>query len=168
MKTIRGDIFSSPAKVLAHGCNTFGHMGAGIAVQFRIRFPAMFRAYQQFCYTTDPSNIPSGMQYHDVRAETHDRSPLEGTCWLWRNPDPAGQDVACLFTQKGWPADMGLIEQALADLKRQMTDAGLTSVALPAIGCGVAKTKNVNLTKVTAVIEATFKDTKIEPILYVL
>ena len=44
-----GDIFSTSAAVIGHGCNCRGRMGAGIAVQIRRRYPAAFDAYRTSC-----------------------------------------------------------------------------------------------------------------------
>lgn len=44
-----GDLFTSKANAYAHGCNTKGKMNAGIARQFRERFPEMFDDYQIKC-----------------------------------------------------------------------------------------------------------------------
>jgi O-acetyl-ADP-ribose deacetylase (regulator of RNase III) len=44
-----GDVFASTCPALGHGVNTLGSMGAGIAVEFRRRWPAMYRAYVQEC-----------------------------------------------------------------------------------------------------------------------
>jgi O-acetyl-ADP-ribose deacetylase (regulator of RNase III) len=44
-----GDLFTSKADGYAHGCNAIGVMGAGIAVQFKKRFPDMFEEYRIRC-----------------------------------------------------------------------------------------------------------------------
>ena len=44
-----GDLFSSACPALGHGVNTLGRMGAGIAVEFRRRWPAMYDAYVEEC-----------------------------------------------------------------------------------------------------------------------
>ena len=44
-----GNLFTSRADAYAHGCNTNGKMNAGIAKQFKERFPEMFEDYQQKC-----------------------------------------------------------------------------------------------------------------------
>ena len=44
-----GDLFASGLPALAHGVNCEGVMGAGIAMQFRHRWPAMYEAYRQRC-----------------------------------------------------------------------------------------------------------------------
>lgn len=47
---ITGDIFATPGlEALAHGVNTVGVMGAGIAVHFRDLWPEMFAEYQHRC-----------------------------------------------------------------------------------------------------------------------
>lgn len=149
LKTVNGDIFKTDAQVIAHGCNTVGAMGAGIAIQFRVRFPKMFREYQEVCLSTD-------------------QTTLEGSCWLWRNPLELKPNIACLFTQYGWRADLNLIEGALKDLRGKMLTEGLTSLALPAIGCGVAKTKDITVDKVQALVDDIFGNTNIETTLYLL
>ena len=44
-----GDLFSSDCPALGQGVNTLGSMGAGIAVEFRRRWPAMYDAYREEC-----------------------------------------------------------------------------------------------------------------------
>lgn len=44
-----GDLFTTTAKGLAHGVNLQGKMGAGIAKEFRKRFPTMYEGYQEAC-----------------------------------------------------------------------------------------------------------------------
>lgn len=46
---ICGDLFLSQAQTLAHGVNCRGRMGAGIDVEFRRRFPKMYKEYRQRC-----------------------------------------------------------------------------------------------------------------------
>ena len=44
-----GDLFTADCPALGHGVNTLGSMGAGIAVEFRRRWPAMYDAYREEC-----------------------------------------------------------------------------------------------------------------------
>jgi O-acetyl-ADP-ribose deacetylase (regulator of RNase III) len=115
-QTLKQDLFIVKADVYAHGCNTLGHMGAGIAVPFRMKWPKMFELYNLYC----------GL---------HEAEDLHGTSWYWENPN--GPDIACLFTQREWQAGKDLIEQALIHLKGQMLERGHKSLAYPAIGCGL-------------------------------
>lgn len=46
----RGDLFAQhDITAYAHGCNCRGVMGAGIAAQFRARYPLMYRTYRSAC-----------------------------------------------------------------------------------------------------------------------
>ena len=42
----KGDLLASPEPLIAHGCNSQGVMGAGIAAAIKARFPAAFQAYR--------------------------------------------------------------------------------------------------------------------------
>lgn len=44
-----GDLFSYDGPVIGHGVNTAGVMGAGIAKEFKRRWPEMFKEYQHLC-----------------------------------------------------------------------------------------------------------------------
>jgi O-acetyl-ADP-ribose deacetylase (regulator of RNase III) len=46
---ITGDLFELGLPALGHGCNCAGAMGAGIAVEFKRRFPAMYQEYRSRC-----------------------------------------------------------------------------------------------------------------------
>ena len=46
---VKGNLFDGKDEAIAHGCNTIGVMGAGIAKQFRLRYPEMFRVYHTTC-----------------------------------------------------------------------------------------------------------------------
>ncbi|HET8845870.1 MAG TPA: macro domain-containing protein [Ktedonobacteraceae bacterium] len=45
----KGDIFDSTAHVLVNPVNCKGHMGKGLALAFKQRYPQMFASYQQEC-----------------------------------------------------------------------------------------------------------------------
>lgn len=42
LKEINGNLFDSKADVLCHQVNTYGVMGAGIALEVRKRFPGVY------------------------------------------------------------------------------------------------------------------------------
>lgn len=46
---VKGDLFSSPAKILVNTVNVVGVMGKGIALEFKKRYPEMFQAYKGLC-----------------------------------------------------------------------------------------------------------------------
>lgn len=50
MLYVKGDLFKAPyGEVLLHSCNTMARWGAGIAVEFRKRYPEAHILYQQTC-----------------------------------------------------------------------------------------------------------------------
>jgi O-acetyl-ADP-ribose deacetylase (regulator of RNase III) len=48
-KEVRGNIFNSKALALVNTVNCVGVMGKGIALEFRRRYPKMFKEYQRVC-----------------------------------------------------------------------------------------------------------------------
>lgn len=47
--SVTGDLFELDVPALGHGCNCVGAMGAGIAKEFKRRFPEMYREYRRRC-----------------------------------------------------------------------------------------------------------------------
>jgi O-acetyl-ADP-ribose deacetylase (regulator of RNase III) len=46
---VTGDLFELDLPAIGHGCNCAGAMGAGIAGEFKRRFPRMYREYWRRC-----------------------------------------------------------------------------------------------------------------------
>lgn len=46
---VTGDLFDLGLPAIGHGCNCAGSMGAGIAAEFKRRFPAMYQEYRRRC-----------------------------------------------------------------------------------------------------------------------
>ena len=49
MQHRNGDLFTTDAKILAHGANTKGLMGAGIAKTVKETFPENYKGYRNYC-----------------------------------------------------------------------------------------------------------------------
>jgi O-acetyl-ADP-ribose deacetylase (regulator of RNase III) len=135
---ITGDVFVNRvgAEALAHGCNCAGSMGAGVAVGFRERYPAMFEEFRRRC-----------------RAK-----PKEfdlGGVFLWR--EPGLPPVFNLGTQPrpGRGATYPVVEAALKALRAAADDAGIRSVAMPRIAAGYG---GLSWKKVRALIDSAFAD----------
>ena len=45
----QGDMFEAPADIRVNTVNCVGVMGAGVALAFKNRYPAMFREYKREC-----------------------------------------------------------------------------------------------------------------------
>lgn len=46
----KGNIFNSSAQALVNTVNCVGAMGKGIALEFKLRYPEMFKEYQRVCF----------------------------------------------------------------------------------------------------------------------
>jgi O-acetyl-ADP-ribose deacetylase (regulator of RNase III) len=46
---VTGDLFETDVPAIGHGCNTKGAMGARIAVEFKRRYPDMYKEYKRRC-----------------------------------------------------------------------------------------------------------------------
>jgi len=136
---ISGDLFVNRcnAQAFAHGCNCQGTMGAGIAVGFRRRYPAMYAEYRRRC-------------------KAQPRAFNLGDLFLWR--DEQQPWVFNLGTQeRTWRgrASYTAIEQALTQMRRQADAEDIRSIAIPRIGVGYG---GLSWQKVRAIIERVFAD----------
>jgi O-acetyl-ADP-ribose deacetylase (regulator of RNase III) len=107
------DLFDQPdLSALAHGCNCAGAMGAGIAVRFKSRWPAMYAEYRRRC--ADGRFAP-------------------GEVFAW---EEGGVTVFNLATERHWRtgATLELIERAAVNLVASCEARGLAAVGMPRIG----------------------------------
>lgn len=111
---IKGDIFNSPAQVLVNTVNTVGVMGKGIALEFKNRYPEMFKVYQKEC---DENNF-------DI-----------GNLLLWKKED---KWVLLFPTKKHWrsKSEIYYIEKGLDKFVQTYEVLGIESIAFPRLGCG--------------------------------
>jgi O-acetyl-ADP-ribose deacetylase (regulator of RNase III) len=136
---ISGDLFANRhhAQAFAHGCNCQGAMGAGIAVSFRERYPAMYEEYRRRC-KAEPRQFNLG----DV--------------FLWR--DEQQPWVFNLATQERYwrgRASYEAIEAALMTMRQQADAEAIQTIAMPRIGVGYG---GLSWKKVRAIIERVFAD----------
>ncbi len=111
---VRGDLFESPAQVLVNTVNTVGVMGKGIAKRFKAIYPKMFREYQDLC----------------------ERGVLTiGGLHLYKT---AHKWILNFPTKKHWrqASRLEYIEAGLKTFTDTYAEAGIHSVAFPALGCG--------------------------------
>ncbi|MDB5307623.1 MAG: phosphatase [Gemmataceae bacterium] len=135
---VSGDLFKNRMKAdaLGHGCNCAGSMGAGIAVGFRERYPAMFEEYRRRC-KAKPSEFTMGGVF------------------LWREEGKPA--VFNLGTQPrpGRGATYEAVETALKAMRHRADEEGIHSIAVPRIAAGYG---GLSWKKVKALIEAAFAD----------
>lgn len=112
-----GDILTSKAQAIVNCVNTHGVMGKGLALLYRKKYPDMFTAYRRACL--------------DNKVKT-------GSMHLWKVPN---QDkwVVNFPTKDHWrnPSQMEWIISGLQNLVEIVKEKGFTSIAIPAIGCGL-------------------------------
>lgn len=113
---LTGDLFSTPLRIIAHGVNTRGVMGAGIAAAFRGRWPQMYRDYRDVCQSGEL---------------------VPGDVFFWTAPD--GLVIANMATQDdpGPNARLEWVESAALRVASYTSRLGDVRVALPRIGCGI-------------------------------
>lgn len=114
-RALIGDLFESRAQALVNTVNCVGVMGKGVAEQFKKRFPAMFDDYKQRC----------------------DRRAVRlGEPYLYR--DTSGAWIVNFPTKGHWrsPSRLEDIEHGLDYLAAHLAEWGVTSIAIPPLGCG--------------------------------
>lgn len=112
-----GDMFTTTAKHIGHGCNAKGLMGAGVAKTVRDRYPEVYEKYTlELKYARLVRTSPLG---RDIPAAAND-----------------GRVIHNLITQDapGANAEYALVFQALMDCAKE---AGDVTIAIPLIGCGI-------------------------------
>jgi O-acetyl-ADP-ribose deacetylase (regulator of RNase III)/uncharacterized protein YwgA len=115
VEVVVGDMFESPAQTLVNTVNTVGVMGKGVALEFKQRYPDMFEDYARRC---DRGEVVLGEPY------------------LYRRTDPP--HILNFPTKGHWRAVSRLkdIVQGLEYLRDHLAAWGITSLAVPPLGCG--------------------------------
>jgi O-acetyl-ADP-ribose deacetylase (regulator of RNase III) len=112
IRYIEGNIFASRAQVLVNSVNCCGVMGAGIALEFRKRFPKMYRAYRRACQKGEL----------DI-----------GRPFLWKGKERwiLNFPTKLHYVQ---PARLEYIERGLQWIVNNYRKEGITSMAMPKLG----------------------------------
>lgn len=113
-----GNLLAADVEALVNTVNTVGIMGKGVALQFKRAYPANFKAYRAACERGD---VKIGEMF------VFDMSSLDQTRYVINFP-----------TKKHWRSKSRLVdvEAGLDDLVRVLTERRISSVAIPALGCG--------------------------------
>jgi O-acetyl-ADP-ribose deacetylase (regulator of RNase III) len=110
-----GDLFSSKAQTLVNTVNCVGVMGKGVALEFKKRFPEMFDDYEKRC------------RRHEVKL---------GRPYLFKRLVPPW--ILNFPTKDHWRsvASLEAIVDGLKFLIQHYKEWGITSMAVPPLGCG--------------------------------
>ena len=115
----QGNLLESKAFALVNTVNTFGVMGKGIALQFKNEFPHNFNIYREVCRKR---HLAIGQLLI-----INDNSLLLGDRLIINLP-----------TKTHWrlPSEYTYIERGLKALREAIVEKNISSIAIPALGCG--------------------------------
>ena len=113
-----GDIFTSRCQAIVNPVNCVGIMGAGLALQFKHRFPDNFASYADACRAGTVA--PGRMHVFDTGAE-HPRF------------------IVNFPTKRHWrdPSQLDDIAQGMDALDAAISEHGIQSIAIPPLGSGL-------------------------------
>jgi len=115
-----GNLLEAEVEALVNTVNTVGVMGKGIALMFKEAFPANFEEYAAACARGE---VRTGAMFVTRPQRRIDGGPK----WIVNFP-----------TKQHWRsrARMEWITEGLEDLRRVIDELGISSIAVPPLGCG--------------------------------
>lgn len=128
LKYYEGTVFNSNAKTLVNTVNCFGVMGAGIALEFKLRYPDMFKKYQEMCISGE---------YKVGRPRLHKLKEIQ---------------ILNFPTKNHWraPSKIEWIEEGLKYFSLNYKKANIDSIAFPKLG---TNNGGLNWDKVKCIME---------------
>lgn len=123
---IKGNIFTSKADVLVNPVNCVGIMGAGLALEFRLRYPEMFIKYADIC----------------------DKKLLSpGKLWIFNGTD---KRILNFPTKIDWKAktQKEFLEKGLSKFVDTYKEKNIQSIAFPLLGAdrgGLSKSTSLEI-----------------------
>ncbi len=111
----KGNLLDSKMQTLTNTVNCKGAMGAGIALSFKTRYKSMFEEYKGRCAS---GSVKPGLPY------------------IYQADN--GKIIINFPTKDHWknPSNLAWIEKGLGILKANYKAWGITSLAIPPLGCG--------------------------------
>lgn len=109
---VKGNIFTTNCQTIVNAINCVGVMGAGIALEFKLRYPEMFQRYVALCES----------KQIDI-----------GKLWIYKSTD---KWILNFPTKKHWktPSEPEFIEAGLIKFIDTYRMKGITSIAFPLLG----------------------------------
>jgi len=132
-----GNLLDADVEALVNTVNTVGVMGKGVALQFKIAFPQMFKEYQKACKL---GQVKIGKMY------------------VYRNNPTSNPKFIINFPTKiHWKqdSDIEFIREGLQSLLEVIKINNIKSIALPPLGCGMG---GLNWIEVLPLIHQAFKE----------
>lgn len=115
MKVKIGNMFESQSKTLVNTVNCVGVMGKGVALEFKNRYPSMYKEYSALCKAGEVK--PGNPYYYQ---------------------DLSGASVINFPTKDHWrsPSKLSYIISGLDWFRANYKVLGIESIAFPPLGCG--------------------------------
>ena len=128
----RGNIFTTKCQTIVNTVNCVGIMGAGIAYEFKLRFPEMFEKYKPFC---DNGLI-------DI-----------GNLWIYKltkDNNDMYEYILNFPTKKHWkyPSKIEYLEKGLEKFVNTYKEKNISSIAFPLLGAskgGIDETVSISI-----------------------
>lgn len=129
-----GDLLDAEEDIICHQVNCLGYMGAGLALQLRNKYPAMFEEYKKFI------EIPSYGGLFPSPTKNQNVAMLMGRVHFYLAPDK--KIIASLFAQKGIGNGVQTDYDSLYESLCRVSEYAITTkktIAIPyKLGCGLA------------------------------
>lgn len=125
-----GNIFDSSAEAIVNPVNIQGVMGKGLAKELKDRYPENFSAYRAECAA---NRMMMGRVFATRTIELVSCNQHQGAAkWIVNFP-----------TKKDWrkPSQLDWIHTGLQDLHQFVVIKSISSIAIPALGCGLGGLK---------------------------
>lgn len=128
IEVMRGDLLSFEAEAKVNPVNCMGVMGGGLARKFREAYPSNYGYYSMACQEGDVK-IGEVLVFDIVaRLGRLAQSMLAPTRYIINFPTKR---------EFWYPSRLSYIDSGLDALVREVKDRDISSVALPALGCGL-------------------------------
>lgn len=114
VKIIKGNLFTTNCQTIVNTVNCIGVMGAGIALEFKYRYPIMYEKYVELC---------------------RNRQIDIGKLWLY-NKEIDRKWVLNFPTKRDWkrPSKIEYLEKGLEKFLQTYEEKGIKSIAFPLLG----------------------------------
>jgi len=116
VKLIKADyIFDVDADAYVNTVNCVGIMGKGVALAFKLRYPALMTQYKRYC---------------------RNNMLRPGELMIWRSPDKKW--VFNIATKDHWrnPSRYAWVRQGLNELYKFLVNMDIRTIVIPPLGCG--------------------------------
>jgi O-acetyl-ADP-ribose deacetylase (regulator of RNase III) len=140
-----GNLIQEEVEAIVNTVNCVGIMGRGLALQFKKSFPDNFKSYESACKKNEI--LIGKMFVHETRLPSYPKFIIN------------------FPTKRHWRevSHIEYIEMGLMDLKQVIENLGITSIAIPPLGCGLG---GLNWNHVKPYIEKMFQDSPIHVIVF--